>query len=307
MSVWDLAEKAARLRLRAGGLARRAIEGPAGSIHVYDAEGSGPRPPVLLLHGIGSSATAYGKLMLGLLPRAARVLAPDLPGHGFSHPIAPPVDPEALAEQCVSIVDTLLDPLDPVVLVGTSMGGALALRYALARPARVAALVLCSPAGAPIEGDDLDALRAQFRVEALPDARAFVDRLFAGRPPARWLVSRAVRDRLRRPVVQTLLAGVGPESFLTPAEAARLDPPTLLLWGGRERVLPEGCLEWFARHLPDSARIERPAGWGHSAHLEHTAELVDRICAFVDRVGPAEGDPSAGESCPQAAGEAPSG
>lgn len=306
MNIWDLAERAARLRLRVGGIGRRMIEGPGGPVHVYDAAGSGARPPMLLLHGIGSSATAYGPLMLGLAPHTTRILAPDLPGHGFSHGLDD-FDPEALAAQVVDIVDAALDGHGRAVVIGTSMGGALALRYSLARPERVAALVLCSPAGAPIEGEALATLRAQFDVSALADARAFVDRLFAGPPPAPWLVSRAVRDRLRRPVVQTLLARVGPGSFLAPEEAARLAPPTLLLWGDRERVLPESCLRWFERHLPDTARIERPPGWGHSAHLEHTGALVDRVCAFVDRHSPDPGAPSAGESCPQTAGEAPSG
>lgn len=301
MNAWDAIERLARLRLRAGGLRGRTVETAAGPMFAYDAPGRGPRPPLVLLHGIGSSATAYGKLMLGLLPHVRRLMAPDLPGHGFSATPPPGFDPEALVEQAIGLVDALLD--EPAVVVGTSMGGGLALRYAIARPARVRALVLCSPAGAPMSAEALDTLRAQFELAGPADARAFVERLFADRPPAPALVARAVRDRLTRPVVRDLLARVGPETFLTAEEAATLAPPTLLLWGGAERVLPEESLAWLRAHLPEAVQIERPAGWGHSAHLEQTGALVERVVRFVDQTLPA----SDAGSCPEGPGEAPSG
>lgn len=300
---WDGLERLARARLRLAGIRSRRLDGPDGPIHAYDGPGRGERPPVVLLHGIGSSATAYGKLLLRLKREARRVLAPDLPGHGFSARPQTIPSATALAEQAVEIVDGLLDDVDgPVTVIGTSMGGALALRYALSRPQRVSALVLCSPAGAPIEGAELQTLQAQFDMGAPDAGHAFVDRLFAGRPPMRGLVARAVRDRLSRPIVQTLLGDLSPDDFLTPDDARRLRPPTLLLWGTAERVLPESCRRWYATHLPDHVRIERPEGWGHSAHLEQAGALVERVCAFVDRVAPSDGG-----SCPQRAGEAPSG
>jgi len=308
VSVWDHLERLARFRLRLAGVGGRMLDDEAGSVHVYDAAGAGPRPTTLLLHGIGSSATAYGKLVLGLVPRVERVLAPDLPGHGFSAAPGSPPSAAELARRSIAIVDRVLEPVtEPVVVIGTSMGGALALRYALARPERVGALVLCSPAGAPLDGAALQRLRADFAMDHLDDARAFVDRLFARPPPARGLIARAVHDRLSRPIVQDLLAGVGPDDFLDVRQAASLAPPTLLLWGTAERVLPDSCLTWFRAHLPDGVHIERPEGWGHSAHLEQTAALVDRICGFVDRVLPGSEAPSDGESCPEPAGEAPSG
>lgn len=308
MSVFDGLERLARLRLRRAGLASRMVAGSSGAgggaIHTYDAPGGGPLPTTVLLHGIGSSATAYGSLMLGLRPHVQRIVAPDLPGHGFSD--APAAIPGAreLAAQAVAVVDGLIDGLidGPVVVVGTSLGGALALHYALARPEKVQALVLCSPAGAPPTIDELSALRALFAMQSRADAAAFVDRLFAGRPPLRGLVVRAVHDRLRRPIVQAFLGGLDDAAFLTPAEAASLRPPTLLLWGTAERVLPESGLDWFAAHLPPATRIERPEGYGHSAHLERTGDLVRRIRGFVEAVM-ASGD---AQSCSATPGEAPS-
>ncbi len=305
---WDGLERMARTRLRLAGIGGRLVERPGGAVHTYDAPGRGPRPPTILLHGIGSSATAYGKLLLGLRRHVRRLVAPDLPGHGFSATPTRLPEPAALTAEATAIVDGLLDDIgEPAVVVGTSMGGALALRYALARPRRVKALVLCSPAGAPLAGEALQTLRAQFAMDHPRAGHDFADRLFAGRPPARWLVGRAVRDRLSRPIVQSLLAAVGPGDFLSPDEATTLAPPTLLLWGTAERVLPDSCLTWFRNHLPSGVKIEQPEGWGHSAHLEQTGALVERVCAFVDRVAPPPAVTADGGSCPQPAGEAPSG
>ncbi|MCB9527466.1 MAG: alpha/beta fold hydrolase [Myxococcales bacterium] len=300
MSIFDWLERLARVRLHRAGIGSRTVAGPHGAVHAYDAPGRGPLPPAVLLHGIGSSATAYGGLLAGLLPHVERVVAPDLPGHGFSDP--PPAIPAAreLADAAVAIVDGFVD--EPAIVVGTSLGGALALHYALARPDKVAALVLCSPAGAPPSVDELAELRALFAMESRADAAAFVDRLFAGRPPLRRLIVRAVHDRLRRPIVQAFLGGLDDDAFLTPAEAAALRPPTLLLWGTAEKVLPATALDWFRTHLPSRTRIERPEGWGHSAHLEATAALVERICTFAAAV--VEG--SEAKSCPPTEGEAPS-
>lgn len=282
MSVFDWFERLARFRLHRAGLVSHTVTGRDGAVHVYDAPGGGSLPATVLLHGIGSSATAYGGLMMALRPHVARIVAPDLPGHGFSAPLAEVPSGRELAARAVEIVDALID--GPSVVVGTSLGGALALQYALARPHKVAALVLCAPAGAPPTVDELDELRDLFAMQGRDDARAFVDRLFAGKPPLRGVVVRMVHDRLSRPIVQQFLGNLDDEAFMTADEAASLQPPTLLLWGEEERVLPASGLEWFRRHLPSHVRIEQPPGYGHSAHLERTGDLVDRIRGFTEEV-----------------------
>lgn len=104
----------------------------------------GPRdgPPILALHGLTGHGKRWRHLADEHLPRA-RVIAPDLRGHGRStwNP------PWGLADQ----VDSLLEVLDveadrPVVLVGHSYGGAIAVHLAACAPERVRALLLLDPA-----------------------------------------------------------------------------------------------------------------------------------------------------------------
>jgi pimeloyl-ACP methyl ester carboxylesterase len=80
-------------------------------------------------------------------------VAPDLPGHGFSGPWSGSPTPERLFGAVSEALDAVVD--ERMVLVGSSLGGALALRYAMERPERLVALALISPAGARTTLDDL--------------------------------------------------------------------------------------------------------------------------------------------------------
>ena len=55
-----------------------------------------------------------------------------------------------------------------------------------------------------------------------------------------------------------------------------------LIWGQRERLLPESSFEFYAAHLPASAWIERPIDFGHTPYLERPAAFIERLRAFLD-------------------------
>src|SRR5690349_2011545 len=138
--VLPIGERVGRFVLRRRGVETRWVDTPYGRIHAYDARGGGGLPPVVLLHGIGSAATPFGPLLERLRPHVRRVTALDLPGHGFSTDTSVPLTPAVLFESVTTALDVLID--EPAIIVGNSLGGAVALRYALARPERARALVL---------------------------------------------------------------------------------------------------------------------------------------------------------------------
>jgi len=124
-------------------LLQEQVAGPAGSLHVDDG-GSGGLP-VVFVHSF-SGSTAHWSAQLAHLREARRAVALDLRGHGGSEPPAgDDYSIESMAGDVGAVADEL--GLERFVLVGHSLGGAVASAYAGAHPERVAGLLLVGAPG----------------------------------------------------------------------------------------------------------------------------------------------------------------
>ena len=95
-------------------------------------ESTGHGPPLVLLHGWAMHSGIWGPIVAHLAHRF-RVHAVDLPGHGYSAPVAP-----CTLDAMAAAVDAALDAeARPLAVLGWSLGGLVAMRWALARPATV--------------------------------------------------------------------------------------------------------------------------------------------------------------------------
>lgn len=105
---------------------------------------SGSGAPIVFLHGLGGTRTAWGAQLRGLSDRF-RCIAWDMPGYGESAPLEP-LTYEGIADRLIELLDTL--DLETVDLVGLSFGGMHALHAALRYPDRIGCMVLAdtSPA-----------------------------------------------------------------------------------------------------------------------------------------------------------------
>jgi pimeloyl-ACP methyl ester carboxylesterase len=277
--ILPLAERLGRRALEYKGVASRRRRTSVADLHFYDARGDGSLPTVVLLHGISSAATPFGRVLLEVRKHVRRVIVPDAAAHGFSGRPAEPLTLELLLAATTELLDAELD--EPAVVFGNSLGGAVALRYALERRARVRGVVVCSPAGARMEPHELELLLASFRLETPAAARAFVQKLYH-RPP--WwspLIAADIRALFSRTAIRQLTSAVRAEHGFEPEELRALDVPTLLLWGRSDRLMPRAHLDWFRQHLPAHAKIEEPEGFGHCPHLEQPRRLATRIVEFA--------------------------
>jgi pimeloyl-ACP methyl ester carboxylesterase len=286
-SLVQLTNRLARTTLEMTGYDSRLVRTSAGRVHVLSANGGGHLPPVVLLHGISSAAVHYLPLLQKLRSRVRRVIAPDMPAHGFSDcPSVVRAGP--LKDAMVEAMDAIID--EPAVLFGNSMGGIAAVHYAIARPERVRGLILCSPSGAMMPDEELRRFLATFALDTHGSALAFVDRLFSRRNRMRHAFAWGVRKQFGGADVRELLSSTSPADLLAPEQLASLRMPTLLLWGRDERILPRHHLEFFRRHLPEHARVEEPEGFGHAPYLDDVDGVARRILAFTSEVhelGPA--------------------
>ena len=250
-------------------------------------------PPLVLMHGVGSSASTFARLLRRLRPHFSDIYLPEAPAHGQSAVPPSPMTPEAL----FALVRELLDavPRAPFVLYGNSLGGAASFRYAIERPERVLALVLLSPAGAGTSADELKALVETFELPTRASARRFMGRLFEH---PRWyhgFAAGELRRRLHEPALREFFAGVGSDSTLDPSAVEHLPMPVLLMWGGAETLLPASNRAWFKAHLPPHATLSEPAHFAHSAYIEHPGDVAREILGFLTKTKVLQAAPDAPE------------
>jgi pimeloyl-ACP methyl ester carboxylesterase len=241
-----------RRRLLAGApVAERRLDLAGVSTAVLE---GGEGPPVVLLHGQGGWAGVWLPVMADLA-RDHRVVAPDLPGLGASRVEGAPPD----AGRVLAWLGELLDRTCPVppVLVGVSLGGSIAVRFAAAHGDRLSGLVLVSMGGlvgkvrippAMLLALVRHSLRPTERTAMgmLRQVSVDVDRM-RRRMGDRWGPFRAyslelARTRGVRGANRNLLRELGLRQ-LPPEEVARIDVPTSLIWGRQDRVMPLAAAE----------------------------------------------------------------
>jgi pimeloyl-ACP methyl ester carboxylesterase len=279
MTILGWIERAARFGLNVLGFESRFLETRVGRLHYYDGSGRGLLPPIAIIHGIGASAASYGPLLARVRPEVKRVIAPDSPGHGFSEAPRPTLTPESMFQGVSDLLDREL--AEPTVLFGNSLGGGLAVRYALERRDRVRALILSSPAGAALNDEDMLRLLETFRHDSRADAADFVRRLYHRAPWYAPMFASSVKALFDRPELRDFLSAIRPNHAFRAEELRSLTMPVLLLWGRSDKIMPRACFEFYRAHLPEHAVIEEPEEFGHCPYLDRTDMLAARMVRFM--------------------------
>ena len=239
--------------------------------------------PVVLLHGFTNTGACWQPVAEALPPDFA-VLAPDLRGHGA----AADSRPIGVAE-CVG--DVAAAAPERFVLGGYSMGGRLALHFALAHPRRVEALVLvgASPGIAdPVEREARTAedatLAEEIEASSIED---FAERwgrnpIFKGQAPEVAEMARADRLRNRPAGLAAALRGLG-QGACEPVwrRLSELRMPVLLVVGERDAKYRK-LAERMADAMPDAEVLSVPAT-GHAVHLEAPAIVAQAIAQAASR------------------------
>ncbi|MDQ8154176.1 MAG: alpha/beta fold hydrolase [Gemmatimonadota bacterium] len=253
--------------------------------------GAADGAPVLLVHGFGASAYQWRYLMPALASAGHRVIAPDLPGHGFSQLSLPAGEytRAAYARRMWLLLDALGVMRAPVI--GHSMGGAIAAEMAWQQPARVESLALLSPAGFGMVPGRARVLRF------VPDRVAPWARPFASRQAAHLILgdvygpegawSRRDEEELLAPygqpeIFRALLRTVKEFDFRLHASArlAQLPPGTLVLFGTHDQVVRPVDVAARVRSIPEGRLVMLPR-IGHLPQVEAAEQVSALLGAFV--------------------------
>lgn len=263
-------------------------------------EGDGP--PMVLLHGYMDSADTW-RFVMDRLGRAGRAaLAVDLPGFGQADLLHHGSVLHQLDAFTAAAVRHVREDADrDVILVGNSLGGVAALRAAERDDLPLAAVVPVAPAGldmpvwfSAIEGDPV--IRSVLR---LPLPESVVQRMVGEayrrlafsngkRIPAGAVDAFSVHHRSREVVSRGLATGrrMLPE-LRYPFHFERVDVPTMLIWGDRDRMVSHEGSDRLLAAIP-GARYELLEGIGHCPQVEAPDRVTELLLDLdLDAIPPA--------------------
>lgn len=256
----------------------------------------GSGPVILLAHGTGAATHSWR----GLMPRLAQrftVVAPDLPGHGFTElPPASRLSLPGMAESLAALLDAL--GLHPILAAGHSAGAAIVARMSLDRRLALTGLMSLNGALLPLRGIPGYVFSPMARLLA---SSSLVPRLFAWRAADPVVVERLVRG------TGSTLEAAGLEWYgrliRSPSHAAaaldmmanwdvrplardlpNLKPRLMQVVGTNDLTVPPAEARRVLALLPE-AQIVPLVGAGHLAHEERPMEVADLVFRFAEEIG----------------------
>jgi pimeloyl-ACP methyl ester carboxylesterase len=255
--------------------------------HVRD-EGKADAMPLVLIHGsLGSLQVWEG--WVGALKDRYRLISVDLPGHGLTGPWP---RGEYTIEAYTDFIEVLADTLhlDRFAIAGQSMGGAVAWEFAATRPERVSQLILVDSSGYP-GGGDVPFTTQLARLGTLGDIAIYF------KPEA--MMRRALLDTYADPALVTperlqrysdlqrfpgnrpaTLQRLRTQEPLDPTPLKRLDVPTLILWGAKDRQVPVNNAFRFQGDIK-GAKLEIFEKAGHAPMEEEPTATAAAVASFL--------------------------
>ncbi len=235
----------------------------------------GDGPPVLLLHGWGAESATMHPVAQGLAAQGFACHSLDLPGFGASDP--PPAPWSVPDYAALVYAYCQMTGLSAVRLVGHSFGGRISLILGADYPQMVQQMVLVNSAG--IRLPPSPRLRAYYTGRRVLLALLRVPGLRRFEPTARaWMRRRFGSSDYQNagPLLETFKRVVNQDLR---DYAARVQAPTLLVWGDQDTDTPLEIAHILERTLPDAGLVVWP-GAGHYAYLDRLPDFIRVVSHF---------------------------
>lgn len=259
----------------------------AGKNLYYELEGDGEQT-LLFVHGWMASSAVWKKQVPWFAKNNQRVLTFDLTGYGQS------AKPEGLAytpDVWLDDLDALIEHLnlDKPILTGWSMGGAIAIAYAVTRPQALSKLVIVDSTPLLVAPPDVfeyaippeaaEQLSGAMQNNFSVGARGFVEMMFP--EPG----TEALKDEIHA-ITQQTTAQIALESVGNAGSAdlrpilGQVQVPTLILHGEADTVCALGAGQFMAEMIPGS-QIHTFPGKGHAPFLTDAQAFNERLADFI--------------------------
>jgi pimeloyl-ACP methyl ester carboxylesterase len=278
-------------------------------VHYLDFGGPADASIIVAVHGLGGSALNWLSIA-PLLGARYRLMAPDLAGHGLTRARGRSTSVRANHALLHQFVTTITD--QPVVLLGNSMGGMIALLEAGLHPETVAGLILLDPASPFLPGVPDPLVAAAFTGYTMPLVNRAVmvarRRLLGSETAVRTLLrflcadpSRVAADVVAEHVEQARIRSAFPHADQEFLRAARsvvatasglrrssyratirtATAPALVIHGDKDRLIPVSASRALARQHPSWRLVVLP-GVGHVPQLEAPSVTAEAMLTWLD-------------------------
>ncbi len=245
----------------------------------YEERGKGL--PVVLLHGYPLDHTIWNRVVLRLASKA-RVITPDLRGHGLSEAPKGVYTMRQMASDVAAMLDNL--QIQQAVLVGHSMGGYISLAFAQAFPDRLLGLGMVSSQAA---ADSPESKAARYETARKVEAEGVG--VVAESMPARLTSQPELIESLRCLILKMKpegaigdLQGIAERAEMS-AWISRLCVPVAVIAGGADALIPLARAQEMAERFPNCQFTMIPQA-GHMPMLEAPEEVADALAALVIEV-----------------------
>lgn len=260
------------MRIRAGEIALN-----------YELEGRGPT--LVLTHGIGGRLEEWDATVAALRD-CVTLLRWDVRGFGQSDRPRGPVTPSVWARDLAALLDALAIPR--AIILGHSMGGVVAQRFALDYPQRTQALILISTSSevGPKAAERWEQMALRIEAEGMAavvgrsPSLAFSEEY--ERTHQKEIEAREAQRALNDPFAYAA-AGRAVGNYNFTAELQRLACPTLILQGAQDRLTPPGGSVIISRNIK-GAQLHILDGCGHALPIERLETMAQLIRDFVSRL-----------------------
>ena len=286
---WRSTNDGARKRLLAGiPVTERRLELAGISTAVLE---GGDGPPMVLMHGGIETGGVYWAPVISRLAESYRLVIPDVPGLGESEPVAS-LDAVVFADWFAALLRLTCD--EKPTLISHSLMGSLAARFATQHGDLLAGLMLYGTPGVGPYRIPLGLLVTAIRFDLRPTERnnarfadwAFLDKDRTREQDPEWYdsfmaygLSRGGIPSVKRTMRQLVKAG---SKQISDGELQRIDIPTALIWGGRDRMVPLRIAELAGSRFGWPLHVIEDAG--HVPHIERPdAFLRAARAALADR------------------------
>jgi pimeloyl-ACP methyl ester carboxylesterase len=238
--------------------------------------------PLILLHGYADSWRSF-EPVLSHLPNSIHAFSLTQRGHGDASRPTEGYRTNDFASDLLSFMDVL--HIDDAVIGGGSSGGFIARRFAIDNPQRTLGLVLI---GSPLMMRDKptvlemrDSTISKLTDPIDPDfVRQFVESTFTQPVPQSFLET-LVQESMKVParVWKATLEGLLEDD--SSEELAKIQAPTLIVWGDQDTIVPRSDQEMFLAKITNSRLVVYP-GAGHALYCEVPALFASDLVAFIE-------------------------